>query len=214
MNENGPKRFDQILKKAEDDSQAFFSGAIILIVGFLRAAYTFPSGDSGDGFSWAWKVALFFGILGPFVIHIWKTARFAIFRSYREAGAFMSETLKGPAVKDMPFRHLWRMRDIAWAEHLSQLRASPAAGKEGFRQIQLMDASGEEILIHTRIKCARCGRTLDQWLAKHLWDEREASKSAFKAPQDLLAARRCIACGSERGQFTSSLAGPVEAGES
>lgn len=211
MTDSGPQRFDQILRKAGDDSQAFFGGAILLIVGLLRAAYTFPAGEADGLLGWSWKVALFFGVLVPFLLHIWKTSRFEVVTAYREAGAFMVAALKGPVTRDLPFRHLWRMREIAWAEHLDQKQAMrPAAAKEGFAPVFLMDASGEAILENTRIACAGCGRSLNPGLARELWTEREASRRATRVGEDLDAAGRCIACGSPKGRFRTALEGPVE----
>jgi hypothetical protein len=211
MTDLGPKRFDQIIKKADEDSNAFFSGVIILIVGLLRAAYTFPIGDMDELFSWTWKVVLFFGFLIPFLFHIWKTSRFAVVKAYREAGAFMTAALKGPATQEMPFNHLWRMREIAWAEHLDQKRAlRPAGTRDGFSPVFLVDASGEAILENTRVACAGCGRSLSPGLARELWKERETSQRATRVSGDLNAARHCIACGSFTGRFRTALEGPLE----
>lgn len=211
MSESGPKRFDQILKKAEEDSQAFFSGAIILIVGILRAAYTFPTEGMDDALSWGWKVALFFGVLVPLLLHLWKTSRFAILKRYREAGALMTEALKGPVARELPFRHLWCMREIAWAEQLSQKRALPPAGsKEGFTPFGLVDASGEAILENTRIACAGCKRALNPWLPRELWAERASSKRAARVGEDLDAGGRCVSCQGAVGLFRTDLMGPVE----
>ena len=211
MSESGPKRFDQILKKAEEDSQAFFSGAIVLIVGTLRAAYTFPTEGMDDALSWGWKVALFFGVLVPLLIHLWKTSRFAILKRYREAGALMTEALKGPVTRELPFRHLWCMREIAWTEHLHQKRAlPPARATEGFSPVALIDASGEAILENTRISCAGCKRPLHPGLARELWVERESSKRATRVREELDAGGRCVSCGGASVRVRTVRLVPVE----
>lgn len=201
MSDSGPKRFDQILKNAEDDSQVFISGGVCIVIGTLIAVGEYPSGDSGSLWGWSWKVALAAVILIPVTLHAWKTAKFALLKRYKEAGAFMRAALKERVVEQMPFRHLWCMRDIARAEQLSQKAAVSAVSGRGVMLV-FADASGEEIFCHTRIKCAKCGHSLDPWLAANLWKERE-----IRQGDDLDPAGRCRKCGGETGIFETSLAG-------
>jgi hypothetical protein len=214
MNDLAPKRFDQILKKAEqDDTQVLFSGLIILVVGIVVAVHTFPT-DADEGFfGWGWKAVLFFGAMGLLLRHAWKTGRFALSKDYKAAGAFMVEALKGPARAELPFSSLWRMREIAWAEHLDQRRAARPAGlPAGVVGITLMDASGEAIFENTRVACAGCGKALKSTLTSELWKEREQGTKPVGLAESLNAARRCAACGSPRGVFSGALAGPVKEG--
>lgn len=210
MIEDGPKRFDQILKKAEKETDAFFSGVVITTVALVVAVGTFPGKEPGDLLGWAWKAVLGLGLLGFFLSHLWREVRFALVRRYKEAGAFMTEALKGPVSRELPFRHLWSMREVAWAEHQDHKRALAPAAAGGFRPILLLDASGEEIFIHTRIACAGCGRSLNPWLARDLWKERADSKPATRIREDLDPSGRCIACGHATGRFRAALDGPVE----
>ena len=211
MSDAEPTRFDQILKKANDDMQAFIGLMLILIIGTGVAVYTLLFDESTEFFSWAWKAALFFGLLIPFARHLWKTARFET-KAYREAGAFMVEGQKGPVARDMPFGHLWHMRDIAWAEHLALKQVAPPPAMEGYLVVMLQEAPGEELLLHTRITCAGCGRALRPFLADDLWKEREAGRPADRVGEDLDAARHCKACGHPIGRFRTSLDGPVAEG--
>lgn len=204
--------FDQILKKSDDDGQVLFSLAIILAVGALRAALTAPFDAPDDWFGWSWKVALFFGILLPWVPHLWKTAKLGG-KAYREASAFLLEGLRGPAVREMPFGQLERLVEIVWLEHQAFQRLEKAqrtAAAAGRRVILLVEAPGETLLEHTRISCAGCGRPFPSRLPADLLAARAAGRKPVPDPDLLDAAGRCPACGSATGRFRTGLADPED----